>query len=237
MLLWFYDIAVIETNIAEENNSLCKERAVLSTRIRTTESLRLEKTTRSTQSNRQPSPPCPLTTSPCHTSAVLEHLQGRWLHHLPGQLCQCIAALSGTFFPVSNRNAPWLSLRPLPPALPLLRGGRGIRWQTGLRAQFCIYCEFCQAAAHLHVVTSHCALGKQPIFTTNLSFHHVLHVFCYLKQFSITFSSSGFLPSLHFLPISLFSVPLYQLSVLVSSRTLIFQGFSFYWNCDNYRSV
>ena len=100
---------------------------------------------------------------------------------------------------------------------------------------FCIYCEFCQAAAHLHVITSHCALGKQPIFTTNLCFHHVLHVFCYLKQFSITFSSSGFLPSLHFLPISLFSVPLYQLSVLVSSRTLIFQGVSFYWNCDNYQ--
>jgi len=36
----------------------------------------------------------------CHISTVLEHLQGRWLHHLPGQLCHCSTAPSEKeFFP------------------------------------------------------------------------------------------------------------------------------------------
>jgi len=46
----------------------------------------LEKTTMIIKSNRNPSPPCPLNHVPkCHISKFLEHLQGWWLHHLPGK--------------------------------------------------------------------------------------------------------------------------------------------------------
>ena len=41
----------------------------------------------------------------CHISMVLEHLQGWWLHHLPGQLC--ITTISEKkFFLISNLRAP-----------------------------------------------------------------------------------------------------------------------------------
>jgi len=50
------------------------------------ESLRLEKTSGIIQSNRLPTPTMPTGDVPqCHIHAVLEHLQGQWLHHLPGQ--------------------------------------------------------------------------------------------------------------------------------------------------------
>ena len=61
------------------------------------ESLRLEETTKITKSI--PShPPIPTDHIPqCHISIFLEHLQGQWLHHLPGQLCQRITTLSEIF--------------------------------------------------------------------------------------------------------------------------------------------
>jgi len=34
----------------------------------------------------------------CHIHMALEHLQGWWLHHLPGQLCHCITAPSEKSF-------------------------------------------------------------------------------------------------------------------------------------------
>ena len=50
--------------------------------IRITESLRLKS---------NPTPPCPLNHIPqCHISTSPEHLQGWWLHHLSGKLCQYI---------------------------------------------------------------------------------------------------------------------------------------------------
>ena len=50
------------------------------------ESLRLEKTPKITQSKHQPIPIMPTDHVPqCHIHTVLEHLHGRWLHHLPGQ--------------------------------------------------------------------------------------------------------------------------------------------------------
>ena len=43
----------------------------------------------------------------CHISTVLEHLQGRWLHHLYGQLCHCSTAPSEKeFFLISYLNLP-----------------------------------------------------------------------------------------------------------------------------------
>ena len=49
------------------------------------ESLRLEKTTKVIESNHQSITTCPLNCAPqCHISTFLEHLQGQWLHHLPG---------------------------------------------------------------------------------------------------------------------------------------------------------
>ena len=51
-----------------------------------TESLTLEKTTKITYSNRQPTPTMPTAHIPqCHIHTALEHFQGWWLHHLPGQ--------------------------------------------------------------------------------------------------------------------------------------------------------
>ena len=55
-------------------------------RHRIMESLRLEKTTEITQSNHQPIPTMPTNHVPqCHIYTFLEHHQGKWLHHLPGQ--------------------------------------------------------------------------------------------------------------------------------------------------------
>ena len=51
------------------------------------ESLRLEKTTKLSSPTINPSPPCPLNhITQCHIYPLLEHLQGWWLHHFPGQL-------------------------------------------------------------------------------------------------------------------------------------------------------
>jgi len=67
---------------------------------RSTESLQLEKTTKITQSNHQPTPTMPTNHIPrCHIHTALEHLQGRWLYHLPGQPvplphCSCWGMLS-----------------------------------------------------------------------------------------------------------------------------------------------
>ena len=48
-----------------------------------------------------------------HISIFLEHLQGWWLHHLPGQLCHCITTLSEKkFFLISNLNPLIYSLIP-----------------------------------------------------------------------------------------------------------------------------
>jgi len=45
----------------------------------------------------------------------LEHLQGRRLDHLPGQLCQCITTLfEDKFLIISTLNLPWCNLRPFP---------------------------------------------------------------------------------------------------------------------------
>ena len=53
---------------------------------RITELLRLAKITKITQSNHQPIPTMPTAHVPqCHIHTALEHLQGRGLHHLPGQ--------------------------------------------------------------------------------------------------------------------------------------------------------
>ena len=60
------------------------ESNALETTGRITELLRLEQTSKIIYSNPSPSPPYTLT-SQCHISPFLEHLQGRWLHHLPGQ--------------------------------------------------------------------------------------------------------------------------------------------------------
>jgi len=50
------------------------------------ESLRLEKTSKTIQSNSQPIPTMPTNHVPqFHFCPFLEHLQGWWLHHLPGQ--------------------------------------------------------------------------------------------------------------------------------------------------------
>lgn len=48
----------------------------------TLESQRLEKITKITMSNHQPTPPMPISHVPqCHISTLLEGLQGQWLHH------------------------------------------------------------------------------------------------------------------------------------------------------------
>ena len=53
---------------------------------RVKEPLRLEKTSKFIQPNQQPITPCPLPMAPqCHIHTAPEHLQGQWLHHLPGQ--------------------------------------------------------------------------------------------------------------------------------------------------------
>lgn len=55
-------------------------------KVRITDSLRLEKTSKIITSNLQPIPPMPTKHIPqCHISTFLEYLQGRWLQHLPGQ--------------------------------------------------------------------------------------------------------------------------------------------------------
>ena len=55
----------------------------------------LEKTSQITQSNQQPTPTMPTDhVHQCHIHTVSKHLQGRLLHHLPGQLCHCLTTLS-----------------------------------------------------------------------------------------------------------------------------------------------
>lgn len=50
----------------------------------------------------------------CCISTLLEHLQGQWLHPLPGQLCQCISTLpEKKIFLLSNLDLPWYNIRPL----------------------------------------------------------------------------------------------------------------------------
>ena len=66
---------------------------------------------RSSSPTVSPSSPCPLNHVPqCHISAILKHLQGEWLHHLPGQLCQCI----NTFWEEVSPN-----IQPEPPLVQL----------------------------------------------------------------------------------------------------------------------
>jgi len=56
------------------------------TNRRVIRSLKLGKSAKIIQSNRQPIPTMPTHHVPqCHIHMVLEHLQGQWLHHLPGQ--------------------------------------------------------------------------------------------------------------------------------------------------------
>jgi len=58
-----------------------------------------------------------------HMHTVLEHLQGQWLHHLPGQLCHCLTTPSeNKFFLISNLNLLWCNLRPSHLVLLLLPG-------------------------------------------------------------------------------------------------------------------
>lgn len=73
------------------------------------EALRLEKTSKILKSNPNPPLPGPRNHVPkCHISVFLEHLQGWRLHHLPGQLFQCIITLSEKkFFLIHNLN--WCS--------------------------------------------------------------------------------------------------------------------------------
>jgi len=59
--------------------------------------------------------------SQCHIYPFLDHPQGWWPHHHPGQLCQCITALSeNKCFLISNLSLPWHSLRLSPLVLSLL---------------------------------------------------------------------------------------------------------------------
>jgi len=68
-----------------------------------TEPLRLKRSSKIIQSNREPIPTMSTDHIPwCHTSTVLGHLQVQWLHHLPGQLCLCLTAHLEKFFPMSN---------------------------------------------------------------------------------------------------------------------------------------
>jgi len=49
-------------------------------------SLRLENTSQIIKSNRWPTPTMPTVhVAQCHISTVLKHLQGQWLHDIPGQ--------------------------------------------------------------------------------------------------------------------------------------------------------
>jgi len=55
-------------------------------KLRIIESFRLEKTSKTTQSNHWPIPSMPTNYIPqCHIHTIPEQLQGRGLHHLPGQ--------------------------------------------------------------------------------------------------------------------------------------------------------
>ena len=93
------------------------------TSYRITESLWLEKTSSTIQSNHRPTAAVPTKHVPqCHIYTFLEHLQGQWLHHF---LFQCLTALSeDNFFLISNLNLSMHNLRPLPLILSLLPGRR-----------------------------------------------------------------------------------------------------------------
>jgi len=85
------------------------------------ETLQLEKSTKITKSNPKPSMLCPPNHVPqCHINSFLEHLQGQWLRHFPGQSVPLPHYSEKKFFLIFNLN-----LRPLPLILLLLPGRRG----------------------------------------------------------------------------------------------------------------
>ena len=55
-------------------------------------------------------------------TSILEHFQGGWLHHLPGQPVWMPHCSEKKFFLIFNLNLPWCNLRPSPLVLPLLSG-------------------------------------------------------------------------------------------------------------------
>jgi len=69
-----------------------------------------------TKSNCQSIPPMPTNSVPqCHIHMVLEHLQGRWIHHLPGQPVPVPHhSFKEVVFLISNLNISWHNLKPLP---------------------------------------------------------------------------------------------------------------------------
>lgn len=49
------------------------------------------------------------------TSTSLKYLQGWWLSHFLGSLCQWLTTFVGKkFFPISNLKVPWCNLKPFP---------------------------------------------------------------------------------------------------------------------------
>ena len=81
-----------------------------------TESLRLKKTTKIIQSNHQPIPPCPLSTSLSDTSIrFLNTFRDGDSTASLGGLCHCLTTLSEKkCFLIANLNLPCHSLRPFP---------------------------------------------------------------------------------------------------------------------------
>ena len=96
---------------------------------RTTESLRLEKTTKITKSCHQPNTTMPSNhVSQCHIYSFLEHLQGLQVTPPPPwAACASASPLfqKKKFLLIFNLNLPWCNLRPLPLNLLLFLGRRG----------------------------------------------------------------------------------------------------------------